>query len=97
MSLSQAKSSSGIGELNSGKVRIYPNPSQGIFTIIPVEGNKISLNIEVSDMNGKSILKRQLTGQNEYQIDLSEAASGTYTVVMRSDTFLTTTKVVIIR
>ncbi len=97
VNLTQARSSSGIGEEGSDKVRIYPNPNKGIFTVVPAEQNKTSLNIEVEDMNGQSIFRKQLKGQNQYLIDLSGAAAGTYNIVIRSDTYVITRKVVIIR
>ena len=96
VNLTQARSSSGIGEEGSDKVRIYPNPNKGIFTVVPAEQNKTSLNIEVEDMNGQSIFRKQLKGQNQYLIDLG-AAAGTYNIVIRSDTYVITRKVVIIR
>ena len=97
VNLIQAKSSAGINETQAGQVEIYPNPNKGIFTVVPAEGNRVTINIRVEDMNGKEFLKKQLKGQNEYQIDLSSAAAGTYNIVISSDTFLVKKKVVIIR
>lgn len=79
------------------KVRIYPNPNKGIFNIVPSDGSKTILNIEVEDMNGKTLLKKELKGQDEYQVDLSAAAAGIYNIVIKSDTYLFTKKVVITR
>jgi hypothetical protein len=97
VNLIQAKSSSGIAETGQGQVEIYPNPNKGIFNIVPAEGNRISLNIEVEDMNGKSFLRKQLKGQDKYQLDLSSAEAGIYYIVIKSETYLIKRKVVIIR
>ncbi|MEI8006444.1 MAG: BACON domain-containing carbohydrate-binding protein [Bacteroidota bacterium] len=97
VNLVQAKQNTGIGESQTEQVEIYPNPSKGIFNVVPAEGSKRELTIEVEDMNGKTVLKKQLKGQNEYQIDLSSAAAGTYYVRIQSDTYLIKRKVVILR
>ncbi|MCX6282157.1 MAG: BACON domain-containing carbohydrate-binding protein [Bacteroidetes bacterium] len=97
VSLTQAKSSSGISETGDGKVMIYPNPNQGIFNIVPAEGKNVILNVEVNDMNGKLLLKKELKDQNEYQVDLSHAEAGTYNLVIKSGSYLFTRKIVIIR
>ena len=97
VNLSQAKSTAGISEADAGKVKIYPNPNKGIFNIAPADGSKSVLTIEVEDMSGKSILKKQLKGQDEYQVDLSSAPAGTYNIVIRSETYLVTRKIVILR
>ncbi|MCX6285995.1 MAG: BACON domain-containing carbohydrate-binding protein [Bacteroidetes bacterium] len=97
VNLIQAKSSSGINETKAGRVDIYPNPNKGIFNIVPAEGSRIILNIEVKDMNGKTLLKKELKGESEYQIDLSAAEAGTYNIVISSDSYLVIKKVVIIR
>ena len=97
VTLTQAKSSAGLGEATSDKVKIYPNPNKGIFSIIPATGDKSALNIEVEDMNGKMILKKELQGQSEYRIDLSAVEAGTYNIVIKSDSYLLTKKIIIIR
>ena len=97
VNLTQAKQNTGIDETLTGHVEIYPNPNKGIFKIVPAEGSKRELTIEVEDMNGKTVLKKQLKGQEEYQVDLSAAAAGTYYVRIQSDTYLVKRKVVILR
>jgi len=97
VNLIQAKSSEGVNDEQAGQVEIYPNPNKGIFNIIPAEGNRTTLNIEVEDMNGQTLLKKQFKGLNEYQIDLSSAAAGTYYIFIKSDTYLLKKKVIIIR
>jgi len=97
VALTQSKSSAGIGEEEAGKVRIYPNPNKGVFNISPSGGSRTVMNIEVEDMNGQTILKKELKGQTEYQVDLSSAAAGTYNIVIKTDTYLITKKIVIIR
>ncbi len=97
VNLTQAKSSSGIAETGQGQVEIYPNPNKGIFNIVPADGSRISLNIEVEDMNGKSVLRKQLKGLDKYQLDLSSAEAGIYYIIIKSDTYLIKRKIVIIR
>jgi len=97
VTLTQAKSSAGVPGTPASQVEIYPNPNKGIFNIVPADGSRLELNIEVEDMNGKTILRKQLKGQDEYQVDLSSAAAGTYYIQIKSDTYLIKRKVVILR
>lgn len=65
----------------SNNYKIYPNPSNGKFTldmIIPGSGD---INIVIRDLVGREIYTKQLTdvsGKNSYHIDLNEASKGIY-------------------
>lgn len=97
VTLAQAKSSAGLDETTAENVRIWPNPNKGIFNIAPAGGKKTPVTVEVEDMNGQTILKKQFRDRDEYQIDLSGAAAGTYTILISSDASIAKKKVVIIR
>lgn len=59
-------------------VKIYPNPSNGIFTIKKIKNIDL-IKAEVLDINGRSIKSIDLTTmQNEKDIDISNFAAGIY-------------------
>jgi hypothetical protein len=94
--VTQAKSND-VPEADAPGIRIYPNPNRGIFNILTKGGTRLDLYIAVEDMNGNVVLKEHLKGSTEYTIDLSTAASGTYNVIMKTDTYLVNRKIVILR
>jgi hypothetical protein len=84
-----------VGELSADRIRIYPNPTKGIFNIAPVNGDKISMNVTVQDMNGKSILEKTFKGRKEYQLDLSTAPDGNYHIIINTVNGMLVRKLVI--
>jgi hypothetical protein len=97
VTVTQDASMVGIPDPFAEKIRIYPNPTKGIFNIIPAEGENISMNISVQDMNGKVILEKSCTGKKEYQVDLSSSPSGTYNIIVKSQNGSLVRKLVIIK
>jgi hypothetical protein len=97
VTLTQAKSTNGIEEDQDVAFQICPNPTKGIFKIIPSSGDKRSLDIIVQDIQGKSILKKHCKGEKEYIIDLSSAPQGIYHIIMETNNKLAVQKIVIIR
>ena len=59
---------------------VYPNPSNGIFTIELATEEKATF--EVYDMTGKLIKGAQLTKEDRYVLDLSGFAKGVYLIKM---------------
>jgi bacillolysin len=69
--------------LESG-VRIYPNPSNGLFTLKKIKNIDL-ITAEVFDINGRSIKTIDLTTmQNEKEIDITNVASGVYFMTLTS-------------
>jgi len=64
--------------------RVFPNPSQGIFTITPQNDAVPSLDVQVYDLAGRLVFEKQYGSQNEYILDLSQAKSGIYTLRLQS-------------
>ncbi|MEI6174294.1 MAG: T9SS type A sorting domain-containing protein [Bacteroidota bacterium] len=79
------------------QVSIYPNPTRGIFRIVPSNENGLTLNIMVEDQSGKTILEKKLSGKKEYSIDLSQASQGIYTIVIKAADWMETKKLVVRR
>ncbi|RMA66074.1 T9SS type A sorting domain-containing protein [Ulvibacter antarcticus] len=57
--------------------QVYPNPSNGIFTLKTISGFSSEIPFMVNDVSGKIIQKSTITYSNT-EIDLSEAANGMY-------------------
>ena len=73
-------------------VSIYPNPSNGAFSVQATE-NAI---VDVYDMNGKQITASQVISSNgKVNIDLNNVEAGVYLVRVQNETFSTTKRIVI--
>ena len=75
----------------SNDISIYPNPSEGRFTIV---GKKVPRSIDAYDFTGKLIKSFEPNGiQNT--IDLSEVGTGVYLILVVSEKGSQVLKVVI--
>ncbi len=80
-----------IENLRQNGISIYPNPTNGIINI--ETGNNNIQNIKISDITGKTLIKKSDIQQNE-AIDLSELESGIYIISIQTDKNIFTTKII---
>lgn len=97
LTLTQAKSSIGIPGNENAMFRITPNPTDGLFRIIPVKEYRQDISAEIRDMQGRLVLKRKINAGNDYRFDLGGASPGTYQVIIRSDEGISVAKLVLIK
>jgi hypothetical protein len=70
-------------EMKANELVIYPNPSQGNFTLEINMPGKEKAELLISDINGKIVYSEQITESNEKitkQIDLSKYGKGMYSI-----------------
>jgi trimeric autotransporter adhesin len=61
--------------------KLYPNPTAGTFTLLLKEAEETTpIKVEIYSMLGKCILQTQLSGQQQYEFDLSSRPVGVYLV-----------------
>jgi len=84
---------SGIFSKNSNGFNIYPNPTNGIFTI---SGYRNILGLEITDITAKTIYTSDISNsQDEIKIDLSNQPKGIYFIKIKTETLIYTEKVII--
>jgi len=83
-----------ITELNNKKVALYPNPSNGSFTVEQKATGNVK--IEIVDLNGRKVYSTttQSTGNFKKQID-TKLPSGVYFVIVSSNEGENTSKLIV--
>lgn len=92
----QAASTVGVGENTDLSVRIYPNPSRGLFKV--TLGNTLEQATEISllDISGRIINTGMVNGSGEMTFDLSESPNGYYFVRLKSGSGTSVRRIVIV-
>lgn len=80
----------GIEELEENAVTIYPNPSNGPFTVSMKDKGNYSLTV----LDTKGRVLKQLDFENETTIDLSAVSSGSYLIQVSNDAGLKARRIV---
>lgn len=73
----------GMDELAGINASIYPNPSNGIFTL-KLESAE-ALNIRIMDVSGKVVRSEKLAGSTLYTIDMQNAPIGVYVMEIETN------------
>lgn len=81
----------GINKISENKISIFPNPTNGKINFEFADNNILEINI--SDISGKTIIEKNNIQQNE-TIDLSSYNSGIYIIKIRTNDEIFTTKIV---
>ena len=83
-----------IESILNPEIRIFPNPSNGKISICNIIDNGLS-NIDVIDLNGKSIMSIKKISTSKIDLDLGRLCSGIYNIIYSNNTFKKTYKIVI--
>mgnify|MGYP002682729164 CR=1 FL=1 len=79
---------------NKWEINLFPNPSDGMFTVnLPAFSNN-NIIAEVYDYNGKLILNKTYSG-GLIQLDLTDQQNGIYLLKLNSNGYIITSKIVI--
>lgn len=67
------------------KFSIFPNPANDNISITLKNNIFTNICLDVVDINGKTVLSRKFQNSSEIQINTHHIASGTYSIILRSD------------
>ncbi|MBE0648756.1 MAG: T9SS type A sorting domain-containing protein [Bacteroidales bacterium] len=97
VTVTQAPYPVGLDETLAGTIRIYPNPNNGTFTLVPSGDLQSRMELSISDLNGIVIFRKVLEGESQYQIDLGSVAPGLYHVIAKTEREVVARKLVIMK
>lgn len=84
----------GIEKLNEYGIKIFPNPSNGKFTIEVLKNTNIT-DISIIDLSGRIIYNDLFRSNNSKEIDLSEFAKGIYILQLNVENEKLVSKIII--
>lgn len=90
--------STGISSIQNGSWNIYPNPSNGIFTIAVTDAAAGVMNISITDIRGSEVLsvsEKNAAGNYNKQMDLGWLAKGIYYIRLNTGEELKIKKLII--
>lgn len=79
-----ATTTAGINTLATDSFSLYPNPAQDVITITANNQIAGSVSINVINMLGETVMQKQLSDINRYELNISNLASGMYVVKLNS-------------
>ena len=85
----------GIEELSSSTVNVYPNPSNGMITVQLLSGFEGIVKTKVLDLSGRVVLETVNNSGIEFELNLTNASSGTYILQISNDYSSITKRIVI--
>lgn len=97
VTVTQDASTVSTGDLSGEEIRIFPNPSKGVFNIVTPREKKLTFEVTVRDINGQIILQKNYSGATEYILDLSYTPQGSYHLIIKTDHNVSVKKLVIIK
>ncbi|MBK6964641.1 MAG: T9SS type A sorting domain-containing protein [Bacteroidales bacterium] len=97
VTVTQSGSEVSVEENELRGIRIFPNPSEGLFVLEVDKASYPSIEVQVSDLAGHAIVTRTCSGEDRYVFDLTGFTQGTYTMRIKTENKIMTRKIVIIR
>jgi hypothetical protein len=86
-----------VEEVSSQHVSIMPNPTRGLFRLVPGTAKPLTMNVVVVDIAARIILEKRFSGVGEYSIDLSNASPGIYNVIITTNEWSESIKLIVQR
>ena len=87
---------SGLGvEYKAEKAfEIYPNPTSGLFNLVPGDISNINMEVCVIDITGKTLQSEMLNGSSSYRLNISNLPEGIYFLRLKDGERIVTKRII---
>ena len=79
---------------NNNRIKIYPNPSNGLLTISSAKSIQ-HMNVQIHDINGRLVYTKDYQNSTTNSIDLRDQAKGMYLIKLKIDNEIIQSKIII--
>tara|TARA_R110002072_G_scaffold4095_1_gene28947 strand:+ start:7345 stop:8952 length:1608 start_codon:yes stop_codon:yes gene_type:complete len=86
----------GLNELPLASINVYPNPSQGNFSVELLDNFSGTVRMKVLDLSGRIVLDETMDNKATYELNLANSSNGTY-ILQLSNNKVSVTKRIVIR
>ena len=84
----------GLDDLNTNEINIYPNPALDYFNIDFPYQFQTGI-VELKDILGRTLIKKQFKNIKQVQLNIASLAAASYYVVIKTDDFSIQKKIII--
>lgn len=85
----------GVENNTENSIKVFPNPTNGIFVINSPSGDLLELKATIMNANGQIVLIKECKGASSYSFDFSKATSGYYFIKMEINNKIQVMKIVV--
>ncbi|MBS1580562.1 MAG: T9SS type A sorting domain-containing protein [Bacteroidetes bacterium] len=75
----------GVADATMPAIRLFPNPSDGLFNLELPQGMSGATDLLVADLSGRVVAQQRLNGTGRVGVDLSRLPNGLYTLTLRNN------------
>lgn len=86
-----------LEELSADGIRIYPNPSKGLFKVLSLQENNMISEVSITDYTGRIVLSKNDIRENEMEFDLSAFPQGIYVIKVKTSSSYLIRKLILSR
>lgn len=94
VTITQEGSGLGVEYKVENAFSIYPNPTTGLFYLVPGDVSNINMDVCILDLTGKTLKSDILSGNSRYLINISEFPEGIYFIRLTDGKRIVTNRVV---
>lgn len=75
----------GLNEFSKAGLIVYPNPTNGVVYVVSLRKNSQNMTVELFEMSGKQIFRKEFDGNQKAEMELSSLPDGIYNIKVTND------------
>lgn len=95
VTVTQEGSSLGIDPRNATSFSVFPNPTSGMFTLLPGELSNTNMEVCILDLTGKTMRSEIISGSDSYRMNIGDLPEGIYFVRVKDGETVQTRRMIL--